>query len=116
MNAWQNYVYVLMEPDGNFHWGVYPNFQKAYERLEELAKGNTIIDCGDGIQSAVFEVFDADAKFYSPFKWTKYTITKTLLTIWGDDMLITTEMINRLEQENKERSRNSKYRLKAEAI
>ena len=45
MATFQNYVYMVIERDTMSPLGVYPNFKKAYERVEEIADGNKIVDC-----------------------------------------------------------------------
>lgn len=122
----QNCVYVLIEHgnlyrDGIWHWGVYPNFKKAYQRLEELAQGKLIVDCGDRNYSAMFEAIDIqrDARhpeYYGHCSVHRYSIIRNRLTIRDDDQLISVDMIDKIMQENKGNSRNSKYRLKEEVI
>lgn len=113
-----HYAYILYEKSG-YHWGIYQNFKKAYERLEELAKGNPIVDCGDDFinTSAVFNVIKITRHGKSiQIKTDEYHILQVCLTIDDNDIVVTAKMLNKLHDENKERSRNSKYRLNAEAI
>ena len=103
--SFQNYVYILRERDhtttcGDFIWGVYPNFKKAYERLEEFAEGSPIIDCGDKLSGTLFEVVS-----YKKGKVTirKYSVKRCLLTCLNGEEFISTERIRQLEEEERKR-------------
>ena len=123
MITWQNCVYVLhdvgSERDGvDFIRGVHQNFEQAYRHLEEITNGRTIIDCGDNIFASVFETIDVKRGVFTEYNIVthRYAITRELFSVHSEEQLITPEMIRNLEEENKKRSRNSQYRLKAEVI
>lgn len=107
----QNCVYTLIEHsnkhrDGMFNFGVYPNFKAAYERLENIAKGKSITDCGDHHSSTMFEVVDVtrDARhkeYYGHCSVRRFSITRNLLSVHDGDKLIIPEMIDEIAKENK---------------
>ena len=123
MITWQNCVYILhevrTEHDGvDFICGVYQNFEQAYRHLEDITNGRPIIDCGDNILASVFETIDIKKGILDDYSviTQRYAITRDLLSVHSNERLVTPEMIRTLKAENKERNRNSKYRLKAEVL
>lgn len=122
----QNCVYVLIEHshmfrDGIDVWGVYPNFNAAYERLEELSKGKVIVDKGDYYSSAMFETIEVtrDARhheYYGHCYIHRYSICRRLMNIRDGDKLIIPEMIDEIVKANKERGEKSRYKVINEII
>ena len=103
----QNYVYTIVKKDTNICLGTYPNFKKAYERIEEFAKGNVIVDCGGQFDNEVhFQVIKTNkGHVYG----TEYVVYRNLLTIYNSDQLITTKMIEKMTQACEENDQKSKY-------
>lgn len=116
----QNCVYVLIEhtnksKEGFVNWGVYPNFNAAYERLEELTQGKKIIDNGDHHSSVMFETVEVardlrHKEYYGHCYMHRYEIDRKLLNVRDCDKLITPVMIDELAKENKEKLVNATYR------
>lgn len=116
--TFQNEVYTIICENTKCSMGCYPNFQKAYERLEELAKGNPIVDCGDNQfgNSCLFEIIDIKkCKYGMTVNHDKYRIYRNLLTIREDDELVTLSLTMKLQKENKMRQK-SKYKLNTEVL
>lgn len=121
MNIFQNHVYTVVHQNTNCTLGTYPNFKEAYERIEEYANGATIYDIDDGFECSRvnFEIIK-----WNPLSWgggyfsvAKYTIYENLLTIFPEDIVVSTEMFGALEKAMKEeKKKNSKYKLKAEPM
>ncbi len=118
MATFQNYVYMVIERDTMSPLGVYPNFKKAYERVEEIADGNKIVDCTgiDKKEPHVVKFNIVKPIWYNgkicKFCEYKYVIVRSLLTMYDDDDFISVSMIYKiLEQYKKE---NVNYRLKTD--
>lgn len=116
MINFQNYVYMVINTDYMNTLGVYPNFKKAYERLENIAGKGLIIDCTnlnekypEIIKFEVTRLFkDGDSHHFST---NKYAIVPSLLTMRDDDTYISPCMVtNILEQNEKSHPR---YEFKA---
>lgn len=110
----QNYVYTVVNKGSNISFGTFPNFKKAYERIEKFEKGSSIIDCGSEYDDEVhFQVI----KINKGCIYTKeYVVYRNLLTIYEDDQLVSTNMVYKLTEENETRSGNSKYALTMEVL
>ena len=118
MATFQNYVYTVINRYTMSPLGVYPNFKKAYERVEEIADGNKIVDCTglDEKDPNVVKFNIVKPIWYNgkicKFCEYKYVIVRSLLTMYDDDGFISVSMIYKiLEQYKKE---NVNYRLKTD--
>ena len=122
MNIFQNHVYTVIHQGINCILGTYPNFKEAYERIEEYVGGATLydLDAGEFKCSRV----NFETRKWCPFSFgggyfqiDKFTIHESLLTIFPDDIVVSTEMFSALEKAMKEEKRkNTKYRLGTEAM
>ena len=120
MSTFQNHVYTVISETTSCILGTFPNFKKAYERIEELADGATIYDLGYSfnLSKASFEIVvvkKAYGRYY--FTTNRYTIYESLLTIFSNDITISPDMFAELENVMKEnRRKNAKYKLKTEVM
>ena len=116
MINFQNYVYMVINTDYMNTLGVYPNFKKAYERLEEIAGKGLIIDCTgldeESPSTIRFEIIRCFKDENSHHFYTdKYAIVRSLLTMRDNDTYISPYMVtNILEQNEKSHPR---YEFKA---
>ena len=121
MNIFQNHVYTVVHHGINCTLGTYPSFKKAYERIEEYADGATIYDMDDGFECSQVNF---EAITWHPLSWgggyfsvEKYTIYENLLTIFPDDIIVSTKMFDSLKKAMKEeKKKNTKYKLRAESM
>lgn len=114
----QQYVYTLFNLDLEIACGVSTTFQKAYEKIEESARefnAIAIIDVSDAHndRDAVFEVI---LKKAYGFQVHKYVISRSLLTVWPNDMVISTDMIDQMKEGFKNRGLKNKYKTIRDVI
>lgn len=105
--TFQNEVFTVVNENTNISLGCYPNFKKAYERIENIANGCTIIDCGDDAcySSCVFEVVDVKEIGITPIR--RYRVNRDLLVIYQNDELVPLSLTMKIKADNK---KVSKYR------
>lgn len=117
----QNHVYTVIHQNTNCTLGTYPSFKKAYERIESYVGGATLYDLDDGFECSRvnFEAIEWCSLSFGGgyFNVNKFTIHENLLTIFPDDIVVSTEMFDALKKEMKENKRkNTNYRLRTEAM
>ena len=122
----QNCVFTLIEHsdfyrNGMLHFGVYPNFKSAYERLEEIAKGKAIVDFGDHYSSVMFEVIDTTRdlrhkEYYGHCSIRRFSITRSLMNVRDGDTLIIPEMIDEIMKANKGCDDRAAYKANNEVL
>lgn len=112
MITFQNYVYTIISKDVGTTLGTYQNFKRAYERLEQIAKGRPIIDCttDEDAYTLRFEIYDSKYKCVN-----KYIIVRDLLSIHDDESLVPVAMVRDIEEANKEKYK-SNYKLRTEVM
>ena len=112
MITFQNYVYTVIHTATMCGLGVYQNFKRAYERIEELETGITIVDCNDDKENRrfVFMVYK-NGRFVG-----EYLIIRSLLSIEAEDILVHCDMITKTEKEYKEKMMKPNYRLRSEVM
>ena len=115
--SFQKYVYTVCytKHDGaQLGLGCYPNFKKAYERIEESIKGhydflvdlNTEDDTGD----YRFEAIKINNLRYGRYvDHRTYTIMRNLLTVYNEDVTVSFDMVKQMLENLKKDSK--KYRL-----
>lgn len=110
MSEFFGYIYILHDEHNCFR-SAYPNFKQAYERLEQLAKGNPIIDlCTDSDDSRImrFEVIRLQGSYPHI---CKFKICRYLLHIPNKDDIIPYHLIEEMIDKNKQREWQQKYSL-----
>ena len=92
METFQNYVYAIVSEHKTV-LGVYPNFKKAYERLE-TARTNTVAVVDKGDINANASRFEVVRKHGSKYLFDTYVIDRILLTIYPSDPLVSIAQIH----------------------
>ena len=111
MITFQNCVFTVISTSTMCGLGVYQNFKKAYERIEELEAGTTIVDCNDDKEDKRFrfEVY-RNGRFVG-----EYLIIRSLLSVDSTDFLVPYDLIAKTKKEYK-RMMKSNYRLATEVL
>lgn len=106
MIIFQKYMYTIVNAKHLNPLGVYPNFKRAYERLEEIAGKGMISDCTklekEDPNVVEFEVTRCyKNKFGYSFDTRKYAIVRSLLSLYDDDEYISSQKIYDIINNNK---------------
>ena len=112
MITFHNYVFTVIHTATMCGLGVHQNFKKAYERIEELEVGATIVDCNDDREERRFrfEVYK-NGRFVG-----EYLIIRSLLSVDEEDFLVPYDLIAKTEKEYKAKTMNSNYKLRTEVM
>lgn len=113
----QKYVYTACYTslDGKqLGLGCYPNFKKAYERIEESVKDryDFLVDLNtkDDVMDYVFEAIKINHTRYGRYlECRRYTIMRNLLTVNNESETVSYDMVNRMLEELKKHE--DKYNL-----
>ena len=105
MIIFQKYMYMVLS-ENNLPLGVYQNFKRAYERLEEIAEKGMITDCTTLEEKdptvVKFEITRCYKNKYGySFCTNKYTIVRDLLSLYDDDEYISAQKIRNIINNNK---------------
>ena len=115
--SFQKYVYTVCYTryDGaQLGLGCYPNFKKAYERIEESIKGkyDFLVDLNteDDTMDYIFEAIKIEPGRCGRYvECRQYTIMRNLLSVYNEDVTVSFDMVKQMLENLKKDSK--KYRL-----
>ena len=101
--TFQSIVYTIVHEGTKCSLGCFPNFKKAYERIEKLAKGGAIIDCGNDCYNleAYFSVVNTKKNDFGMYITVdRYVVYMSALTICTTDEIVPLSLFIQQEEEN----------------
>lgn len=115
--SFQKYVYAVCytkHDGGQLGLGCYPNFKKAYERIEESIKGkyDFLVDLNteDDTDDYRFEAIKINHTRYGRYvDHRQYTIMRDLLTVYNEDETVSFDTVKQMLEALK--NNEEKYKL-----